>query len=227
MTMLVDFISLLYPEVCLGCQNALVKGETELCTSCKIKLPYTNYHLEVKNPVWKRFLGKVQVRRAYSFLFFVKHGMVQKVLHELKYKGNEHIGYLIGVWYGERLKTSINLDYDLIVPVPMHKRKQQKRGYNQVDSFAQGLSESLETAWSAGCLMKVDETTSQTRKGRFDRWENVKEVFVIPHPEEVQGRRILLVDDVITTGSTLEACAHVLLKAGAVYVDVATIACAT
>lgn len=225
-----DFITLLFPRQCLGCADMLARGEEFICTSCRAQLPYTDYHRlpESENPLARRFWGKVPVQYALSYLRFLRRGRVQHLLHQLKYKNQPEVGLALGRWYGHELAQSgILTDApDLIAPVPLHPRKLAKRGYNQSDSFAEGLAESLQIPWQAEALRRVEHTTSQTRKNRMQRWENVAEVFGVVNPAEVTGKHLLIVDDVLTTGATLEACAVVVLAAGARAVSIATIACA-
>jgi len=224
-----DFISLLFPGYCYACQESLAKGENVICTNCRLKLPYTNVHLQEKadNLLLHRFFGKVPVKQAFAYLYFRRSGRVQHLLHALKYKGVQEIGELLGNWYGRQLREiNFNAELDLILPVPLHRQKKQKRGYNQADSFARGLSSALEVPWHDQVLIREKNTSSQTNKSRPERWANVAEVFKVAQPELVVGKRILLVDDVLTTGATLEACALMVLQAGAKEVSISTIAAA-
>lgn len=224
-----DFISLLFPEDCMACQELLARGESTICTTCRINLPYTNCHLNnsAENEFVSRFYNKVPVKHALAFLYFTRSGKVQKLLHQLKYKGHQEIGELLGNWYGSQLKEyDFHEHFDLIIPVPLHQRKLKTRGYNQSDSFAKGLSESLDLPWQANALQRVSDSATQTKKSRLERWHNVGEIFKINDIAFVADKRILLVDDVMTTGATLEACALVLLAGGAESVSVAAIAAA-
>ena len=224
-----DFIGLIFPRVCLACTEPLARGETHLCTGCRAELPYTDSHRlpPDQNPLGRRFWGKLPIQYALSYLRFLRHGRVQHLLHQLKYEGQREVGVALGELYGAELREAgLAADFDLIVPVPLHPRKLARRGYNQAAVFAQGLSTGLGLPWSAAALRRTAHTASQTRKNRLQRWENVATVFEISLPEEVVGRRILLVDDVLTTGATLEACGAVLLAGGAAEVSIATIACA-
>jgi len=218
-----DFINLIYPEICYSCNSPLLKGEKLICVKCKINLPFTNFHLEKENPITQKFIGRVKINHAFSFLHFVKKGKVQKLLHQLKYKGKEDIGLLLGKWYGNILLESGLNSFDIIAPVPMHKNKLKLRGYNQVDSFCRGLSESLYIPWEPNLLLKINNTDSQTKKGRFDRWKNVATVFVFNNSFDIENKKILLTDDVVTTGATIEACANLLVERKA-EVSIATIA---
>ncbi len=228
--MIEDLLALFFPESCYACDGALAKGEAYICTDCNIKLPYTEVHLHggtELNPLQRRFWGKVPVRFAFSYLYFRPKGRVQKLLHKLKYKGGQDLGEHLGKRYGAILTDhKYNQQFDVVVPVPLHKYKLRRRGYNQSDSFAKGLATALQLPWQAKALERVENTSSQTRKNRLDRWQNVEHVFQVKMPEIVKGKHVLLVDDVMTTGATLEACAIALLEKGCSEVSVVTIAAA-
>jgi ComF family protein len=207
--LLADFVALFFPRACLACQASLVAGEQHLCTTCRTELPYTDYH------------------HTLSYLRFLQHGRVQRLLHQLKYQGQQQVGTVLGQLYGAELAAAgLSPEFDLIVPVPLHRRKLARRGYNQADTFAVGLAQALPCPWSATVLRRTEYTASQTQKNRAERWQNVATVFEVASPQEIVGRHILLVDDVLTTGATLEACGAVLLAAGARQISIATIACA-
>ena len=224
-----DFFGLIYPRLCLACREPLMTGENHLCTGCRAELPYTDYHRlpPDQNPLARRFWGKLPIRHALSYLRFVRHGRVQHLLHELKYQGQRDVGTALGQLYGSELHAAgMAPDFDLIIPVPLHPRKLAKRGYNQAAAFATGLAEGLKVPAAVNGLRRTTNTKTQTKKNRAQRWENVATVFEIEDSAAIIGRRVLLVDDVLTTGATLEACGAVLLAAGAAEVSIATIACA-
>ena len=188
-------------------------------------LPKTNYHVEADNPVIRHFWGKVNVSAASSYYFFNKGQKVQKLIHRLKYKGQKEIGIKMGNLYGsELLKNSGYSSADLIIPVPLHKSRLRTRGYNQSDFFAKGLSAAMNIPAETNLLVRNKKTETQTRKSRFARFENVSEVFSLTSESAIEGKHVLLVDDVITTGSTLTACADVLLKNKNTRVSIASIA---
>ncbi|WP_239022848.1 ComF family protein [Pontibacter mangrovi] len=225
-----DLLSLLFPESCYACSGSLARGEKYICTGCSVKLPYTDFHehgATELNPLQRRFWGKVPVRFAFSYLYFMPKGRVQRLLHQLKYKGAKELGEHLGQRYGSLLSDhQYNQQFDLIVPVPLHKNKLRRRGYNQAEHFAIGLSQSMEVPYNGKAILRNTHTSTQTRKSRLDRWQNVEQVFEVARPELVLGKHVLLVDDVLTTGATLEACARALLAAGASEVSIATIAAA-
>ena len=227
MTPFDDLISLFYPRLCAGCNAPLVKGEEVLCLNCLADLPKTNYHLYLDNPVFLMFIGRVNISSATSFCTFDKGGRLQHLLHELKYKGNRAVGLKMGILFGyDLIQNLFYKDIDIIVPVPLHPRKEKKRGFNQSIEICNGLSESMDRPVIAGNLIRDIHTSSQTQKGRFERWENVGGIFSVKNDIPLIDKHILLVDDVVTTGATLEACCEPLLKISGVRVSIATLACA-
>ena len=222
-----DLLNLFYPNPCLLCQNSLQNGEELICTMCRLQLPETGQHRAsalISGQV--KFAGKVPVEFVYAYLYFTKKGKTQRLIHALKYRGNKEVGSLLGRWYGYLLKTDnqLNEHIDLIVGVPLHPAKLRQRGYNQSDWIAQGLSEALEIPWSDRALTRNQYTISQTGKDRMERWENVSNVFQVSEPDLVANKRIMLVDDVLTTGATLEACTAALLAANSRSVGIITAA---
>ena len=227
--LLADFWSLFFPRPCLACAEPLVAGEQHLCTTCRAELPYTDYHLlpASQHPLSRRFWGKVPVAHTLSYLHFLRHGRVQQLLHQLKYRGQRQVGKALGELYASELvATAFAAEFDLVVPVPLHRRKLARRGYNQADAFAEGLAQALPCPRAATALRRTEHTATQTRKSRAERWQNVATVFEVAEPTAIAGLHVLLVDDVLTTGATLEACVVALLAAGARAVSIATIACA-
>ena len=225
--MLKDFFNLLYPKECAACNNTLLQNEHCICTICRFELPNTNFHLEPDNQVEKLFWGRVKLEAATSLYYFTKSGLVQKLLQELKYNNNTEVGICLGEIMGDSLKNaSILSDIDIIIPIPLHPKKEYKRGYNQSYFFAKGISDIIEIPIAEKNLKRGVFTETQTNKTRIERWENVEDIFVIKNPDNLKGKHILLVDDVVTTGATAESCAKVLLEIEDVKVSFVSIAVA-
>ena len=223
-TYLADFVSLLFPQLCAACGETLLGGEELICTECRFSLPYTNFHLHADNIVAQQFWGRIKLEAAYALFYFIKGGKVQNLVHGLKYKGMKEIGALLGEMAGAQLvKNEVFKSVDVVVPVPLHKKRLKQRGYNQAEWFAKGMAAQLNAPLETGNLVRPAATETQTHKSRFERYGNMQEVFTVQYPEQLAGKHILLVDDVVTTGSTLEACAMQLLKIDGVRVSVAAI----
>ncbi len=223
--MLNDFLSLLFPRVCCACGKSLLKHEDCICAYCHYHLPKTDFHLQADNPVMKLFWGRTNIHAASSMFLFNKGSKVQHLIHQLKYKGKKEIGTSLGKQYGKELKAApLFSDATIVIPVPLHIKKLKKRGYNQSEAFAQGLAQSMNVDSGENILIRSYASQTQTKKSRFERWKNVEEIFKVAEPEKIEGKHILLVDDVVTTGSTLEACANTMLEVPGTKVSVATIA---
>ena len=223
----VDLMNLLYPRICLVCGNALNGHEKQLCVSCVHGIPRTNYHLLQDNPVEKKFWGKVTIFRGTSFFYFQKGSPYQKVLHALKYKGNQEVGELLGKLAGVDLVETVDFNsVDVIVPVPLHPQKLKSRGYNQSEMICNGLAVILQKPVSTSNLVRLKENTTQTKKSVYERYENTDGIFGLVDKYTFQDLHVLLVDDVLTTGSTLEACISVLEEVPNIKVSVVTLAVA-
>ena len=224
-TYLADFVSLLFPQLCAACGESLVAGEELICMECRFSLPFTNFHLHADNIVAQQFWGRIKLEAAYALLYFIKGGKVQNLVHGLKYKGMKEIGSLLGEMAGTQLaKNEIFKTVDLVIPVPLHKKRLKQRGYNQAEWFAKGIAAQLNVPLETGNLVRPSPTETQTHKSRFDRYGNMQDVFTVNYLENLAGKHILLVDDVVTTGSTLEACGLQLLKIDGLRLSVAAIA---
>ncbi len=220
-----DFINLFYPEVCAACNNGLYKGETIICTHCLYHLPKTNFHKTAENPVEKQFWGKVPVDSATALYYFNKGARVQQLIHRLKYHGEKDVGVFAGrILGGELIKDERFVKVNQIVPVPLHASKLRSRGFNQADYFGKGLSDAMAVPFVADFLVRGKATATQTHKSRFERFENVNRLFVVNRKYAPEPYHFLLVDDVITTGSTLSSCAAALLELPGAKVSIATIA---
>lgn len=208
-----DLIGLLFPELCHACGTHLYYGEQEICTKCLYDLPYTDYHIFPENRVAKQLWGRLPFNAAMAMLYFKKGTKVQNLIHSLKYKDQIEVGVKLGYLLGERLKLSKQYaGIDLIVPVPLHQKKEKLRGYNQSKFIADGIAAALQVEVSTTHLIRNKSTESQTKKSRYTRYENMETVFQINEPLALKDKHILLVDDVITTGATLEACGISLLN---------------
>ncbi|WP_199117726.1 ComF family protein [Pedobacter sp. ASV28] len=220
-----DLLNLLFPELCNGCAQLLYRGEKEVCTKCLYDLPYTDFHLYPDNLVAKQLWGRLPLNAAMAMLYFKKGTNVQNMIHSLKYNHKCGMGTVFGKLLAKRLKKSeFYNDLDLIIPVPLHLKKLKLRGYNQSEYIASGLSEELAVPISTKNLLRRQATESQTKKARYTRYENMKDVFTVKDKTEVLDKHILLVDDVITTGATLEACGSTLLKNGVKKLSIAAVA---
>ena len=220
-----DFISLLFPRLCYACGNHLLRNEALICTECYVVIPRTNYHAEDMNPVAQLFWGRCMIKKAAAFSFYNKGSRIRNLVHNLKYKGIKEIGYELGRIYALSLRSSVFItDIDLIIPVPLHPSKKRIRGFNQSEIISTGISDVTGLPLDTGSLARTAVTATQTRRSRYERWTNVEGIFKVTGPEKIRGRHILLVDDVITTGSTIESCANELLKVEGVQVSVLAIA---
>lgn len=222
------FLSFLFPKLCVSCQKDFSQKDEELCISCEVKMPKTDFHLRKDNPFTSRLRGRFPFYNGAAYFNFKKGGHAQELIHAIKYEDRPTAAMIIGEKFGQRLNLSpFFKDIDMIVPVPMHPIKQRIRGYNQAAMFGLGLSNAMQVPMLENGLQKKRQTTSQTRrKGRFSRWENVIEVFDIAEISKkiLAGKHILLVDDVLTTGATIEACAEQLLKVDGIKLSIATMA---
>jgi len=221
-----DFGNLLFPKVCDGCGTPLNSQEDLLCLTCLYQLPRTNFHLYKANPIAQKFWGRTPINEAFSFLLFEKGNMTQRLLHALKYRHRQDIGERLGLIFGRDLAEDSYSGPDYIIPLPLHETKHKIRGYNQCTSIVNGMTIHLGIPVLHDAVKRITANATQTNKGRFERWLNVENIFAVVSPEILSGKHILLVDDVITTGSTLEACAKVLLASGVREVSLATLACA-
>lgn len=220
-----DFIRLFYPNLCMVCHNDLPEVEQVICTTCLYHIPRTKYWYDTENPVAKIFWGRVFIQNACSFFFFSKGSRYRKLLHHLKYNGKKDVGYILGKEFGLELKKAETYkNIDVIVPVPLHPKRYKKRGYNQAEEIAKGLKESMGIPLSTKNLIRSEYTETQTRKNRAERVENVSKAFRLENPIDFKGKHILIVDDIVTTGATLEECATTVLEAENAKVSIVTLA---
>lgn len=220
-----DLVALLFPNLCNACGIPLLRNENLICIKCLYDLPFTDYHHHAENRVAKQLWGRLSINAAMAMLYFRKGAKVQNLIHNLKYHGKTDVGVLLGNLLGDRLINSTFYEgVDLIIPVPLHEKKLRLRGYNQSAFIAEGVSVKMKTTYSDNILVRTISTESQTKKSRYSRYENMKAVFKTNNPDIIKGKHVLLIDDVITTGATLEACANTLLANGAEKVSIAALA---
>lgn len=204
-----DIGNILMPISCFGCNARLSRGEVIICTTCRHELPLTDYNFNDENAVDRIFYGRINIKKAAAFLFFYDKGIVKNILHNLKYRNQEKIGLFLGDWFGQILRNQNNLQHiDYIIPVPLHPKKLKKRGYNQTALFARRLALHLNTSYLDTSLIKTANTRTQTKKNRVSRWFDNRSLYEVKHPELLVNKNILLVDDIITTGATMEMCAR-------------------
>jgi ComF family protein len=216
---------LISPELCEVCNTSLVRGEKIICSDCRIDIPLTRNWNERENSVEQIFWGRIPIVAATSYFFFARGSKYRILLHKLKYSGRADIGVVLGSWFGNELAAcDIFLDVDFIVPVPLHPKKQKSRGYNQSEKICTGLSAAMNKPVDTKTLVRSEFTNTQTQKNRMERWHNVSNVFEVKDAEKLKDRHILLVDDVLTTGATLEACCNAIIASVDCRISIATLA---
>jgi ComF family protein len=219
-----DFFSLFYPGICHSCSGVLISDEWCICAHCWYGLPKTGFHLDKENALTKLFWGRTNIETGTALFYYQKGGRVQHLIHQLKYKNKQDIGRYLGLRLGQYLADAAAYQgIDCIVPVPLHAKRMRERGFNQSNVIGSGLSEAMRIPMDTASLVRLTQTQTQTRKRRFTRWENVASVFELSTSHQLSHKHILLVDDVITTGSTIEACTQKLLSVEGVKVWVATL----
>lgn len=222
-----SILNLFYPHVCAACGDTLLKGEETVCLKCRYTLPRTSYELNPDNPLAQSFYGRTHFHAVTACFFFAKTGKVQHLIHQMKYKRNKDAGLFLGRQLGESIKTApLFQGIDVIIPVPLHPKRERQRGYNQSLLIAQGISEVTGIPLGGRYLVRTVYNESQTHKSAEERYHNVQGIFETRFAEELKGKHVLLVDDVLTTGATLEACAHQLEDIPGIVISAATAACA-
>lgn len=226
--MIKDFLNLLFPRTCISCHGLIVKQEELWCTYCSMRLPKTNFHLMDNNPLMDRFYGKIPIEDVLAYLKFVKGGMVQTLMHQFKYKQKREVGRVLARWFVHDLQRVGRLDQvDLIIPVPLHRNKLKKRGYNQSHIFGLAMAKAANIEYKNDNLIRITDNSAQAKQAdRLSRWKNVADNFMVVQGEGLKNKHVLLVDDVLTTGATLEASAIPLLDSGIKSLRIATIAAA-
>lgn len=222
---LTDFSHLLFPHQCLGCAAEIKKYTDLLCFKCNASLPETNFSSLENNPVEQTFIARINIARATSVFYFTKESLLQHLLIQLKYKQHPSVGIFLGKKLGNALVNSLRFNnIDCMIPLPLSKEKLKSRGYNQAELICKGIQEKWNIPIQENLVIRGIDTHSQTKENRVNRWQNMKGVFFVPHPATLLNKNILLVDDVITTGATLEACGQAILDAGAASISIATVA---
>lgn len=225
MEILEDLFRIFFPKLCANCENHLTKNEEIVCTFCRHDMPLTDFINYSENKITKTFYGRIPLEKATALLYFRKKGITKKLIHELKYKGNEEIGAFFGNWIGEIIKENNEFsDIDFIIPVPLHQNKLKKRGYNQVLKFGERVSYYLERPLLEEVLIKTSTSKTQTFKDRFERLNTIDKQFYLNEVSILKNKHVLLIDDVITTGATLEACAKKIQKTEGVKISILTMA---
>lgn len=225
MYLLRDLFYLFYPKTCVCCDEQLVKNEFEICLKCRFELPITNFTDEINNKIEQTFYGRFKLEFATALIYYSTKGISQKLIYQLKYKNKQNVGKLLGKWLGDELLNCTRLQsVDYIVPVPLHPKKFRSRGYNQLTTFGTSISEILGASYIDSVLLKKFVNETQTLMHRFERWKNVNEIFYLNDKDLFKQKHVLLIDDLITTGATLEACAIKLLETKSIKISIATMA---
>lgn len=220
-----NLINLLFPKVCLGCQSLLLADENAICTSCRHEIPLTQHTKNPKNEAFKKFYGRITVAHVSCLLYYHKKGIVQEIIHNLKYRGHQEIGQIFGGWHAEELKSlAITKTFDAIIPVPLHPKRLRERGYNQVTTYGLELSKNLDITYNPSLLQRKVYSKTQVKKNLLGRTEINDALFDVVFDESDHHKHFLLIDDVLTTGATLEACAKALMKIPGAKISIACMA---
>ncbi len=208
-----SLIDLFYPDFCSGCGRPLLTNEHYICTDCIVDLPYTHWANSRNNVVTDLLMGRIiSLNKGYSMCYFTKKSNLQNILHELKYSKKPELGKELGIYLGNELKRVGLDDFDILLPVPLHPRKKQIRGYNQSEKIAEGIAQVINKPIETKAVVRAVFTETQTKKSKVERWENVKNIFEVKNPKKLENKHILIVDDVLTTGSTIEALSEIIEK---------------
>ena len=221
------FLHLLFPHVCTGCGTDILNEETVLCMRCIDRMPETNFELHADNPVEKIFWGRLQMVSATAQFYFTKESLMQHLMHQFKYKRNKELGLQLGRMMGEQIKKSGRFEVNALVPLPLFPVKEKRRGYNQATILCEGMAEIMGIPVLDKAVIRPQHTETQTKKGRIERWENMEGKFILSDPDKISNQHLLLVDDVVTTGATFEACGNELLKADNVRLSLASLCVAS
>lgn len=220
-------LHLLFPHVCTGCGNDILDKESVLCMRCIDAMPETNFELHPDNPVEKMYWGRLQLTHGTAQFYFTKESLMQHLMHQFKYKNNRDLGLQLGRIMGEQIKKSDRINADALIPLPLFPIKEKRRGYNQATLLCRGMAAAMNIPVLDNAIIRPQHTESQTKKGRIERWKNMEGKFVLNNPESIKNKHVLLVDDIVTTGATLEACGNELLKGENVTLSIATLCVAS
>lgn len=220
-------LHLLFPHICTGCGSDILHEESVLCMRCIDAMPETNFELHSNNPVEKTFWGRLPLAGATAQFYFTKESLMQHLMHQFKYKHNKDLGLQFGRIMGEQLKKSGRFEVDALIPLPLFPAKEKRRGYNQATVLCEGIAEAMKIPVLDKIISRPQHTETQTKKGRIERWKNMEGKFILADADAIKNRHLLLVDDVVTTGATLEACGNELLKAENVRLSLATLCIAS
>lgn len=218
-----SLLHMLFPNVCAGCGNDMISGRTVLCLKCIDAMPETNFEWHSGNPVEKKFWGRLPLANATAQYYFTRESLMQTLMHEFKYRGNKDLGRQLGRMMGDNIGRSGRFRIDALIPLPLFETKERRRGFNQAAILCEGIAETLKIPVVNDAIIRSAHTDTQTKKGRIDRWLNMEGRFVLNNAAALAGKHVLLIDDVVTTGATLEACGAELQKAGNVLLSIATL----
>lgn len=222
-----NVLHLLFPHCCTGCGTDTIAATQVLCPACADALPHTHFEHHANNPIEKIFWGRLPLTQATAQYFFTKDSVMQQLMHSLKYRGNKEVGLWLGKMMGTQLAaTNRFMQVDALVPLPLYPEKEHQRGYNQAQVLCEGMSSVMQKPVLHGAVIRTHHTESQTKKSRVERWQNMDGRFLVTNPAMLQGKHLLVVDDVVTTGATLEACGGCLMEVPDVRLSVATLCCA-
>jgi len=220
-----DFTHLFFPHICAGCGTDILPADNLLCASCYLRLPETGFPQTPGNIIERIFYGRLTLQVAGSAFYFTKDSLIQELIAALKYHGKREIGFYLGKLLGKQLSSSQRFnDVDLLLPLPLNVRKQKKRGYNQAEEICKGITAIWSKPINTTAVARNIFTETQTHKDRIGRWQTMKDVFVVEHPSAIEGKHLLLIDDILTTGATIEACGNAILNIPGTKLSVATVA---
>lgn len=222
-----SFLHLLFPHVCTGCGSDVLNEETVLCMRCVDAMPESNFEMHPGNPVEKTFWGRLPLVGATAQFYFTKESLIQHLMHQFKYKRNKDLGLQLGRMMGEQILKSGRFTVDALIPLPLFPAKEKRRGYNQATVLCQGMAESMNIPVLDNAIIRPQHTETQTKKGRIERWRNMEGKFILVNPDAIRNKHLMLVDDVVTTGATFEACGNELLKAENVRLSLASLCVAS